>query len=405
VADLRERLEHLTGAFSERPAQATGTRRPRTRVAALEQGYWEGLRELFTRDLTRRQLVELVQQDARETLRFFTRDLDLARLERAPWHERYPRTAWAVFLALAHRLSPPRRVLFALAVLVLALAWLGEILGLGGGAASRPGWALVAGTLLLFVLLLELHDKLLLKSDLEVARQIQFGLLPFEPLRRGTLGVDAAMRPANTVGGDYFDAIDLDDGRLAVVIGDVAGKGMPAALLMALLQGSLRTLLTAGLRGSALLRALNSHLHADIPANRLVTLFYLEADAVAGAFHYVNAGHNPPVLQRANGRLERLAPTGVALGVLPDAEFEVAEAALGPGDRLLLYTDGVTEAFDPRDVEYGEARLEALLRARADLAAPELLAAVEADVLAHCAGRRPHDDMTLLLLSARAGDR
>ena len=105
-----------------------------------------------------------------------------------------------------------------------------------------------AATLLLFLLVMELRDKLGLKSDLEVARQIQFGLLPFEPWERAGFTAVSAMRPANTVGGDYFDIVELGEGRVAIAVGDVAGKGMPAALLMALLQGSLRTLLTAGLR-------------------------------------------------------------------------------------------------------------------------------------------------------------
>ena len=127
---------------------------------------------------------------------------------------------------------------------------------------------------------LELRDKLALKGDLEIARQIQFGLLPFEPFHRNGTSICAAMRPANTVGGDYFDIIDLGDGpRLAVVMGDVAGKGMPAALLMALLQGSLRTLLERRLaRRPTLIAKLNAHLYANIPSNRLVTLFYGELD-------------------------------------------------------------------------------------------------------------------------------
>src|SRR5262249_41098380 len=150
-----------------------------------------------------------------------------------------------------------------------------------------------AGTLLLVLLVLELRDKLALKGDLEIARQIQFGLLPFDPVERDGVAIRASMRPANTVGGDYFDVVDLEGGTFAVVVGDVAGKGMPAALLMALLQGSLRTLVTAGLRGGELIRKLNTHLCAHIPSNRLITLFYGEVDGRRGRLVYVNAGHNP----------------------------------------------------------------------------------------------------------------
>jgi sigma-B regulation protein RsbU (phosphoserine phosphatase) len=259
---------------------------------------------------------------------------------------------------------------------------------------------LVAGTLLLLLLALELRDKLTLKGDLEVARQIQFGLLPFEPIVRPEVAVAALMRPANTVGGDYFDAIDLPDGRLAVVMGDVAGKGMPAALLMALLQGSLRTLLTAGFRGSDLMATLNDHLCAHIPSNRLVTLFYGEYEPGAGRLRYVNAGHNAPFLQRgAGGAALRLPATGMALGVVPGVAFEAEDAVLERGDRLILYTDGVTEACNPADEEYGEERLADYLRVGQFRDHRELVEGVREDVLAFCGAARPRDDMTLLVLA------
>jgi sigma-B regulation protein RsbU (phosphoserine phosphatase) len=209
------------------------------------------------------------------------------------------------------------------------------------------------------------------------------------------------MRPANTVGGDYFDVIELGDGRVGVAVADVAGKGMPAALLMALLQGSLRTLITAGFRGGELVGMLNAHLHANIPANRLVTLFYCELDPESGRLRYVNAGHNAPFLLRPQG-LTRLPATGVALGIVPDTRYPEAETSLAPGDRLFVYTDGVSEAFDARECEYGEERLQALLEGHRHLADPALLDKVQADVLVHCGAVRPHDDMTLLVLARTA---
>src|SRR6185295_644690 len=166
----------------------------------------------------------------------------------------------------------------------------------------------------------------------------------FAPFTRGGTSVFTAMRPANTVGGDYFDIIELSDGRIALAMGDVAGKGIPAALLMALLQGSLRTLITAGFRGADLVRTLNDHLYANIPRNRLVTLFYAEMDPTTGVFNYVNAGHNAPLLLRPTG-VTRLGTTGVALGVLGGSSFEERGETLAAGERLFLYTDGITEAF------------------------------------------------------------
>lgn len=392
--DFRTRFDSL----GERLERGKGPRSP-----GAEPGTWAALEDLFTRDVTGQGLRQLVEYDARDTLRFFARGVDLGRLSSRPWWKRWPLTAWALFLATAHRLSPARRVLFALAVPIVALAWLRLLLlGASGHSQSVPNvfsLLVLASTALVLLLVLELRDKLALKSDLEVAREIQFGLLPFEPYRAEGVDVRALMRPANTVGGDYFDLIDVHGGKLGVVIGDVAGKGMPAALLMALLQGSLRTLLSAGLRGTSLVGALNEHLHANIPSNRLVTLFYAEYEPATGALVFVNAGHNPPFLLGRGGAIERLEATGLALGVAGGQAYEAGTRTLEPGDRLLLYTDGVTEASDARDEEYGEGRVEAYLRRRADADAASLVEGLRDEVLAFCGVVRPRDDMTLLLLS------
>jgi sigma-B regulation protein RsbU (phosphoserine phosphatase) len=204
------------------------------------------------------------------------------------------------------------------------------------------------------------------------------------------------MRPANTVGGDYFDVIELGEGRLAIAVGDVAGKGMPAALLMALLQGSLRTLLSAGLRGSELVAKLNAHLCTNVPSNRLVTLFYGELDSATGRLDYVNAGHNPPFLMAGGRPPARLGATAMALAITTETDFPSMSVEIAPGDRLVLYTDGVTEAEDPKDREYGEARLVAWLQANREEPGRRLIDGVIAEVLEHCGSARPRDDMTLM---------
>jgi serine phosphatase RsbU (regulator of sigma subunit) len=376
----------------------------RRRARLLSDDYWRDVQDVFTRDVTSQGLRQLVEDDTRDAFRFFARDVDLERLRTLPWYERWPRAALELFLATAHRLSPARRLLFAGAVPVVLVGWIRYLSygGLFSAWRDAPFTAALvsAASALLVLLVLELRDKLSLKGDLEVARQIQFGLVPEGPLLRPGLAIHALMRPANTVGGDYYDVIE-QPGAVTVVVGDVAGKGMPAALLMALLQGSLRTLLTAGFRGADLCAKLNTHLQASIPSNRLVTLFLGEYEPSSGRLRYVNAGHNPPLLLRASG-IERLGATGVALGILEDAAFEEGEVALAAGDRLLLYTDGIVEAENARDEEYGEGRLDAMLVARRSEPAASLVSSIRDEVLAFCGGVRPRDDMTLMVLDRLA---
>jgi serine phosphatase RsbU (regulator of sigma subunit) len=404
LADLSHLAERSRERFEDLASRFRASQR-RAGPPALTEGYWRSLRDLFTRDVTPEGLRQLVQHEAQETFRFLTREVDVADLAKLPWYQRHPRSFWRFFLAVAFRLSPWRRVFFAASAIAVAIGWVGFVAYLlsAGPFSLDPlvrfrTFILLAATALFFLLTLELRDKLSLKGDLEVARQIQFGLLPFEPFEKDGISIVSAMRPANTVGGDYFDVIEIGEGRLAIAVGDVAGKGMPAALLMALLQGSLRTLLSAGLRGEELVARLNAHLCANIPSNRLITLFYGELDAATGRLAYVNAGHNPPFLLPAGQPAARLCATAMALGITMETDFPSMEVGLDPGDRLLLYTDGVTEAEDMKDREYGEARLEAWLQANREETGRRLIDGVIAEVLEHCGAARPRDDMTLMCL-------
>lgn len=409
LTDLKARFESFAARFAEK-AQAGPPAHAGAGVApALREDYWRSVHELFTRDVTPKGLNELFRHDAGETLRFFLREVDLEGLQPLPWYERYPKAAWKIFLAMAYRLSPARRLLFAVGVPVLVVGWIRYLVSFSSARVwtfppvhSWEGWLLISGTLLLALLLLELRDKLSMKGDLEVARQIQFGLLPSEAFRQSGYAIHASMRPANTVGGDYYDVIDLGSDSLAVAVGDVAGKGMPAALLMAMLQGSLRTLISAGFRGADLVSKLNAHLHANIPANRLVTFFYGELPAGAGLLRYVNAGHNAPYVLHKNGDVARLHANSMALGVLADPRFATGERALEPGDRLFLFTDGVTEAFNGYEQEYGEERLSAFLARARERDDEALIEAIKNDVLAFCGPVRPRDDMTLMVVAREA---
>jgi len=381
-------------------------RSPRAHKIAKEgaravETVFENIHDLFSRGVTHEGMRDLLRREARETLNFYTHEIDFEALRPLPWFKRYPLTVWKIFVATAFRLSPPRRIAFAVATVAFFLGCIDFIgtLSQAPGAGSGVFWWFISIAITLLLLLMELRDKLDLKRDLEIAREIQIGLVPSRPFQKGQIDIRSRMRPANTVGGDYHDIIDLGNDLLGVVIGDVAGKGMPAALLMALLQGSLRTLLTAGFRGPDLITKLNRYLCDNIPANRLVTLFYAELHAGSGEMRFVNAGHNSPFLLRQNQPPVRLEATSLVLGVLANAQFEAREMRLEAGDRLLLFTDGVSEAFNPKEEEYGEERLTNFLRGSEEPDQDKLIDAIIQDVLKFCDPCRPTDDMTLMIAS------
>jgi len=403
-SDMRERLTDLAGRFRDTArTQAQGRTGPTGRQR-LDTAYWS-LRDLFTKDVTREGLRSLIHHETRATFHYFTREIDFDSLNALPWFKRYPIAFWRIFLALAYRLSPPRRIAFAVSILAFLLG-LVEYLGIqaqshnGKVVVTVPGnagmWWLISIVLLILLLCMELRDKLDLKSDLEIARQIQLGLVPSEPFGQEGITIHCYMRTANTVGGDYYDIIELDKETIGIAIGDVAGKGMPAALLMALLQGSLRTLISAGFRGPDLISKLNEYLCTNIPSNSLVTFFYGELTSATGEIRYVNAGHNAPYVIRHDLSLERLPSTSIPLGI--ERRFSLPESTthLGAGDRLFLFTDGITEAFNAGDEEYGETRLTEFLKTRGGLPEDQLLQSLIADVLSFCGNEKPNDDMTLM---------
>jgi serine phosphatase RsbU (regulator of sigma subunit) len=367
---------------------------------ALDAVYWN-LRDLLGEGATRAGLKDL-DRDARDTFRFFTRQIDFEALSRRPWWQRYPLLCWHTFVETAARLTPPRRLAFAIGIFTFLLGWIPLLFDPGLQDRGAVLWILVSSGIFFLLLLIELRDKLSLKGDLEIAREIQFGLVPAHPVRAGSLQIDAHMRPANTVGGDYYDVIDLGENRFALIVGDVAGKGMPAALLMALLQGSLRTLIAAGFRGPELVSKLNVYLCANTPSNKLVTLFYSEVDTRTGEFQYINAGHNAPYFLRADKTFQRLDATSTVLGIAPDCTFECRTASLAPSDRLVLFTDGVTEAFDQAENEYGEERLTALLLARIELPPEKLIQTIIRSVVDFCGTTRPGDDITIMVVQRDA---
>ena len=216
----------------------------------------------------------------------------------------------------------------------------------------------------------------------------------------GKPGVEAfgLTKPANTVGGDFYDILPRPDGTVMVALGDVAGKASPAALLMALLLAMLRTLVDEELPLPVLVQRLNLQVTRHAPASRFITLFLSSYNPATGRLLFVNAGQTPPLLRRQNGSIERLMSGGVALGMFAGSTYDAGEVQLHPGDALLLYSDGITEAENPAGQPFEEAGLERLVAARGSdspaVLAPAILQAVEG----HARDSRFTDDLTVLIL-------
>jgi len=268
-------------------------------------------------------------------------------------------------------------------------------------AAFAPRLSVILAGLSLLIVAEIFREGVKMRADLETAREIQTSLVAAEASRHGPMSIHARMQPAAEVGGDYYDVIDLGDGRLAFVVADVAGKGLPAALLMTLLRGSLRSLLSAGLRGSALMTALNTHLVANTPGNRMITCFYGEIDPATGRLIYVNAGHNPPYLCDGD-QCRMLDSTAVVLGMIEGMPFPEASAELRAGSRLVLYTDGVTEAEDRAGEQFGCERLEAAIGGPGQSEAAGALDVIIETVVRFRGTARQSDDITMMLVSRDA---
>jgi phosphoserine phosphatase RsbU/P len=236
------------------------------------------------------------------------------------------------------------------------------------------------------------------ERELQEALRIQRKLLPATMPQIDGLEIASSWQPASGVGGDCFDAVQFSPTRLAVSIADVVGKGIPAALMMSNLQATVRAFATDAAPPSELCQQVNRVLCGNVAEGRFISFFYCVVDTELGTLTYANAGHYPPILVRASGDLERLAAGGAVLGVLPDVTYAQGEIAVRPGDRLVLFTDGITEAHDGADEQFGEERLEAAVTSNRSCSAPALQARLS-EAVAAFAGGQFQDDATLIVMA------
>jgi serine phosphatase RsbU (regulator of sigma subunit) len=369
--------------------------------------FWERV----TDGLELHQLWGQFKSEARASYRLYSADVD--------WHDidgksrgnigRYLRSAWALFQAMLMKLSPARRVLLLLAI-VLILFQPSLRFGRARAEMHLEGF----GVAILFVLLaIELADRVTMKRDLEIAREIQEWLVPEHPPEVPGVDIAFATKPQNTVAGDYFDAFvrpgpagDSGAQILLVAVADVAGKSIPAALLMATFQASLHTLMSTPATLDEIVANLDRYCRAhSLDGRRFTTAFLGELDVKTREMVYVNAGHNPPIVRRVSREMERLEaggpPFGIPVPIEARLKYHSGRLHLHPGDMLFVFTDGLTEGINEADEEYGEDRLLAILQNRPAETAAETLNSVMKDVNAFVGQARQHDDITALVLRVR----
>ena len=380
-------------------------------AAEVKQGLFQRLRAFWARLTEGFQLEQLWGQfksEAQAGYVLYSKDVDWEAIGKEKSRfKRILRSAWALFQAMLMKLSPARRVLLVVAVILFVF---NPNVRLKNGTEVDLGLAWLATLILFMLLALELADRVTMKRDLEIAREIQQWLVPSEPPQIAGMDIAFATRPQNTVAGDYYDAFlrPVPEAgamvpSLLVVVADVAGKSVPAALLMATFQSGLRALSATPATLDEIVLGLERYARAhSLEGRRFTTAFIAEIDPQTRAMRYINAGHNYPILRRASGSVERLEIGGPPFGVplLTDYEipYGVGRIQLEPGDLLFIFTDGVAEAVNDKGEEFGESRIVPAILSVPGGTAAAVLNRVMSDVNSFAGYARQHDDITALVL-------
>ncbi|MGC2465414.1 MAG: PP2C family protein-serine/threonine phosphatase [Candidatus Acidiferrum sp.] len=366
------------------------------------------MREFWQRISEGRRIDELWSQftaDARASYGFYMTDAVAEDMVNRRGRPRFVRIAKTLFWSLVMKLTPARRVLLIIAFVLLVGS--GFHFEFSNDVKGDFNFTFITVLLLLLLLSLELADKVTMKRDLEIAREIQTWLVPSKAPEVAGGDIAFASRPQNSVAGDYYDAFyptlsSAENGKLMLVIADVAGKSIPAALLMATLQASLRTISGEGVPLGELVVRLNHYASAhSLDGRRFTTAVLAEYEPASRRLVYVNAGHNPPLVRRANGDIERLEAGGLPLGIDAGATYDTATVDLRAGDALIFYTDGVVEAFDEKGQEFGNTRWIEAIRALPESNAQESLQFLMKRVDEFVGVTRQSDDITCLVFRAK----
>ncbi len=367
-------------------------------------GFWQRVSE----GLELGQLWKQFRKDAQTSYRLYQRDFN-AQAPRETRSHNFFHTAQEFAWAILEKLSPARRVLLLLGVAFLIVpaggfSYHGKT---GEVQLEEFDFRFYGGALLFILLMLEIADRVVMKRDLEIARDIQGWLLPATPPIVPGLALAFVTRPANTVAGDFYDVFarpvePSGEARFLLTVSDVAGKSIPAALLMATFQASLKTLSATPCTLIELVEGMNRYACSNSQNGlRFTTAFLGEFTPASRRLTYINAGHNAPILlRRSSQALEYLSNGGLPLGIKADAPYESGEVVLQPGDWLVIFTDGLVEALNATGGEYGQQRLLSVLHSGTSATPAEMLTRVMSDLDTFVGDTPQHDDVTCMIVKA-----
>ena len=362
------------------------TRRSRHKWQSIKAFY-----RLYTAGLSRAEIERLLKRESADVYSFYRRG------GAALPDQRFPRKQLSVvrelFVSFVMKLTPARRLFYGIAILIFCFAVV----------TGRWWYASLAFLTLNLLLAFEVADKMLAKDELEIAREIQMGLQPENHPRVGCLDISAFYQPAREVGGDYYDIAQLDEHRIAVMIGDVSGKGMPAALYAVKLQGLFESLTSLLTSPKDILVRMNESIKERLQRTYFMTAVLAFINTESGKMRLARAGHNAPIYYNARKqKVTLLKPTGLGIG-LADGDIFAAELAekeipLTQDDILVFYTDGIVEAMNAAKEQFGEERLARLVAENSALSAKDLQDKIVYDLSHFCSRALLDDDATLVVM-------
>ena len=352
------------------------------------------LRRTIVNDLRKGDIGESLRRDFKELYRFYIDGETHERLKSYSRVKRFMYISWYLLKNLILKLNPARRFLLLLSIVFF---FSGNVTWSGDNYNFTLNTSPVSYLLLLLVLMLELKDKLLAHDELQIGRTVQKALLPEENPTISGWSIWLYTRPANDVGGDLVDYINIDENRLGLALGDVAGKGLGAALLMSKLQSTLRAIAPDYKSLADLGQRINLIFCRDSLPNKFATLVYLELSQNFGKARLLNAGHFPPLVLRGS-EVKELSHGAPALGLMKTSNYAEEEVDLNPGDMIVVYSDGVTEARNGRNEFYGDQRLISLIGKSAGISPDRVGERILSEVDQFVGDAPRSDDLSLVII-------